>query len=98
MLAQAYDLLNVHLANPKDKEELALSLEGKKRKFSRVHFERFGANLGLNNKQIQGVFNRFLKKQPKAKNLIEESFLSQEAKGNYSKIMEQKYKQLTGDK
>ena len=34
VLAQAYDLLNVHLANPKDKEELALSLEGKKRKFS----------------------------------------------------------------
>jgi serine/threonine-protein kinase HipA len=97
-LAPAYDLLNVNLANPSDHEELALNLEGKKRKFTRHHFERFGSNLGLNNKQIQGVFNRFLKKQPKAKNLIEESFLSQEAKGNYSKIMEQKYKQLTGDK
>jgi len=92
------DLLNGDLANPSDHEELALNMEGKKRKFTLHHFERFGANLGLNNKQIQGVFNRFLKKQPKAKNLIEESFLSQEAKGNYSKIMEQKYKQLTGDK
>ena len=98
VLSPAYDLLNVNLANPSDHEELALNMEGKKRKFTLHHFERFGANLGLNNKQIQGVFNRFLKKQPKAKNLIEESFLSQEAKGNYSKIMEQKYKQLTGDK
>ena len=53
-LSPAYDLLNVHMANPKDKEELALSLEGKKRKFTRHHFERFGAHLGLNKKQIQG--------------------------------------------
>lgn len=98
VLSPAYDLLNVNLANPSDHEELALNMEGKKRKFTRHHFERFGANLGLNNKQILGVFDRFLKKQPKGKSLIEESFLSQEAKGTYSKIMEQKYKQLTGDK
>jgi serine/threonine-protein kinase HipA len=98
VLSPAYDLLNVNLANPSDHEELALNMEGKKRKFTRHHFERFGANLGLNKKQILGVFDRFLKKQPKAKSLIEESFLSQEAKGNYSKIMEKKYKQLTGDK
>jgi serine/threonine-protein kinase HipA len=98
VLSPAYDLLNVNLANPSDHEELALNMEGKKRKFTRHHFERFGTNLGLNNKQVQGVFDRFLKKQPKAKSLIEESFLSQEAKGNYSKIMEQKYKQLRSDK
>jgi serine/threonine-protein kinase HipA len=98
VLSPAYDLLNVNLANPSDHEELALNMEGKKRKFTRHHFERFGTNLGLNNKQIQGVFDRFLKKQPKAKSLIEESFLSQEAKGNYSKIMEQKYIQLRSDK
>jgi hypothetical protein len=52
-LSPAYDLLNVNLANTKDKEELALSMEGKKRKFTRHHFERFGTNLGLNKKQIQ---------------------------------------------
>jgi serine/threonine-protein kinase HipA len=38
-LSPAYDLLNVNLANPKDKEELALSMEGKKTKFTRHHFE-----------------------------------------------------------
>jgi serine/threonine-protein kinase HipA len=49
-LSPAYDLLNLNLVNPKDKEELALSMEGKKRKFTRHHFERVGANLGLNKK------------------------------------------------
>lgn len=31
-LAPAYDLLNVCIANPVDSEELALTLEGKKRR------------------------------------------------------------------
>jgi serine/threonine-protein kinase HipA len=93
-LAPAYDLLNVNLANPSDKEELALSMEGKKRKFTRHHFERFGANLGLNNRQIQGVFDRFLKNQIKVKNLIEISFLSQLGRENYEQIIEKKYKLL----
>jgi serine/threonine-protein kinase HipA len=94
VLSPAYDLLNVNLANPADNEELALSIEGKKRKFIHQHFERFGANLGLNNKQIPGVFDRCIKNESKAKKLIEVSFLSQEAKENYWKIMEEKYEQL----
>jgi serine/threonine-protein kinase HipA len=93
-LSPAYDLLNVNLANPTDKEELALTLEGKKRRLTRHHFERFGNNLGLNSKQIQGVFSRFIKNQPKAKDLIDASFLSREARESYWKIMEGKYKVL----
>ena len=93
-LSPAYDLLNMNLANPKDKEELALSMEGKKTKFTRHHFERFGTYLGLNNKQIQGVFNRFMKKQSKAKSLIEVSFLSEEMQDAYWKIMLRAYKAL----
>lgn len=93
-LSPAYDLLNVNLANPKDKEELALSMEGKKRKFTRLHFERFGAHLGLNNKQIQGVFNRFEKNKSIAKSLIDLSFLSEGSREKYWKIMENQFKSL----
>jgi serine/threonine-protein kinase HipA len=89
-LSPAYDLLNVNLANPSDKEELALNLEGRKRKFTRHLFERFGTNLGLNSKQIQGVFNRFSKNQSKAKSLIDASFLSENTKEQYWSIMLQK--------
>jgi serine/threonine-protein kinase HipA len=93
-LSPAYDLLNVNLANPKDKEELALSMEGKKRKFTRLHFERFGAHLGLNKKQIQGVFNRFEKNKSIAKSLIDLSFLSEDSREKYWKIMENQFKSL----
>src|SRR5690606_23813195 len=63
LLAPAYDLLNVAIVNPEDKEELALTLEGKKSKLKRNHFESFGKNLVLTNKQIQGVFSRFYEKK-----------------------------------
>ena len=91
ILSPAYDLLNVTLANPSDTEELALTMEGKKRKFARNHFERFGANLGLNNKQIQGVFGRFKKKKAQAKSMVESSFLSQEGQEKYWAIMQARY-------
>lgn len=90
-LSPAYDLLNVNLANPSDKEELALNLEGRKRKFTKHLFERFGTNLGLNSKQIQGVFDRFLKNQSKAKSLIDTSFLSVKFKEQYWSIMLKKF-------
>ena len=93
-LSPAYDLLNVNLANPKDKEELALSMEGKKRKFTRNHFERFGANLGLNKKQIQGVFNRLEHNKSEAKRLIDASFLSEVMQESYWNIMLRAYKAL----
>ena len=93
-LSAAYDLLNVNLANPKDKEELALSMEGKKRKFTRHHFERFGTNLGLNKKQIQGVFNRLEHNKPVAKRLIDASFLSDAMQESYWNIMLRAYKAL----
>jgi serine/threonine-protein kinase HipA len=93
-LSAAYDLLNVNLANPKDKEELALSMEGKKIKFIRHHFERFGANLGLNTKQIQGVFNRLEQNKPTAKRLIDASFLSGEMQESYWNIMFRSYQNL----
>lgn len=61
VLAPAYDLLNVAIIIPEDTEELALTLEAKKQRIKRGHFVRFGESLGLNSKQIQGVFGRFKK-------------------------------------
>lgn len=65
-ISPAYDLLNVSIVNSLDTEELALTLEGKKRKLQWEHFVRLGTLLGLNNKQINGVAKRFLKNRPLA--------------------------------
>jgi serine/threonine-protein kinase HipA len=93
-LSPAYDLLNVRLANPSDHEELALLMQGKKRKFTRENFERFGSELGLNNKQIVKAIDKFFKNQLKAKRLIDASFLSVTMQIAYWKIITQKLKVL----
>jgi serine/threonine-protein kinase HipA len=94
VLAPAYDLLNVTILNPSDKEELALTIEGKKQKLKLEHFERFGLGLGLSNKQLSGVFNRFSKNKLKALNLIQNSFLSEAMKTNYKDLLEERSKRI----
>ena len=90
-LAPAYDLLNVSLVLPEDTEELALTLEGKRKKLRRVHFERFGKGLGLTDKQVSGVFHRFLNNKPLAISWIDKSFLSNDMKQGYKRILEERY-------
>lgn len=62
-LAPAYDLLATRLliSEKDDPEEMALTLNGRKRKITRVDFEKFAHNLGLGEKQVQNVFKRFAK-------------------------------------
>jgi serine/threonine-protein kinase HipA len=91
ILALAYDLLNVSIVLPEDTEELALSIEGKKRKLKIAHFEKLASDLGLTGKQIRGVFKRMKKNKPKAIQLIDASFLSDEMKTFYKIILENRY-------
>lgn len=90
-LAPAYDLLNVAIVNPDDAEELALTLEGKKKKLKWEHFERLGLQLELNEKQITGIAKRFIKNKPIALKWINDSFLSDEFKNKYQIILEERY-------
>lgn len=93
-LSPAYDLLNVAIVNPDDQEELALTLQGKKKKLKRKHFETLGETLGLTKKQIDGAFKRMLKNRPKADEFIEASFLSDEMKAKYKLLINARYDQL----
>lgn len=90
-LAPAYDLLNVHIVNPGDTEELALTLEGKKKKLRKEHFERFGKGLDLTDKQIEGAFSRIAKNKMHAFEWIQNSFLSSDFKKAYLAILEGRY-------
>lgn len=93
-LAPAYDLLNVAIIIPEDTEELALTIEGKKKKLKWEHFERLGKKLELNDKQISGVIKRFEKNKPKAIKWIDNSFLSSEYKQKYKTLLEERYTTL----
>ncbi len=94
VLSPAYDLLNVAIIFPEDSEELALTLDGKKKKLKREHFEQLGKSLGLTAKQIKGTFNRMMKNKLKALDWIDQSFLSEKMKIAYKDLLEEKYNQL----
>ena len=91
VLSPAYDLLNVTIINPDDSEEFALTLEGKKKKLKREHFERFGNGLDLTAKQIEGAFKRFSANKARAVEWINNSFLSTEYREKYITLLEERY-------
>ena len=93
-LAPAYDLLNATIVNPDDKEEMALTLNGRKNKLEKIDFEMLADNLGLTQKQTEGVFQRFYKLKSKAIKLIESSFLSDKMKTLYKEKVEERYNKI----
>jgi len=90
-LAPAYDLLNVAILNPEDDEELALTLEGKKKKLKLEHFIHLAEALELNSMQIRNIFDRFIKNRQLAYEWLQRSFLSDEQKTTYKTLMENRY-------
>ena len=75
MLTPAYDLLSTSIVMPEDEEELALTLNGKKKKIKRADFEKAMLDSGMDEKAIENLFKKFAKTLPKWYALIEESFL-----------------------
>lgn len=94
VLSPFYDLLNVKMILPKDKEDTALLLGGKKENFNKTYFDRLGEGLRLNNKQISSVYKRLGKWLPAATALIESSFLSEERKKMYTKLIAERVRLL----
>ena len=82
-LSQAYDLVNVHLVFPEDKEELALTLDGKKKHINKQNFVQAMASSGLGDKVIDNIFRKFTDAAPKWFDFIDNSFLSAELKERY---------------
>lgn len=82
-LTPAYDMLSTALVMPEDTEELALTLNGKKRKLKKTDFVSSMQASGLEEKIIANIFNKFHKAQDKWFKFIELSFLPDDKKKEY---------------
>ena len=83
VLSQAYDLLNVHLVFPEDDEELALTLDGRKKHLNKQNFIRAMASSGLAEKVIENIFTKLADVAQKWYDFIDISFLPDELKERY---------------
>ena len=82
-LSPAYDLLAVRLAMPEDKEELALTLNGKKNRIKRSDFLTAMSKSDISETVSTNMMNRFASLFPKWEALIRSSFLPIEQQQNY---------------
>ena len=93
-LAPFYDLLNTKLAIPKDTEEMALTLNGRKSRINRTDFNKFGTSLGMSEKQLSSTYQKFSGKISDAIEFIARSFLSEDLKKEYTSLFLERAKRL----
>lgn len=86
-LTPAYDLLNVAVANPNDKEELALPLSGRKSKLRLDDFLSGAKTMGLDEKVVLRLIASLQKALPKWHILIQNSFLDDDMKIAYMNLI-----------
>ena len=95
-LSPAYDLLNTTIATQNSKEELALTLNGKKNNLTKKDFLTYFAieRLKLNQVIINEVMDDFLNALPHWLQLINHSFLSPVMKDKYQVLVQERSKKL----
>lgn len=93
-LCPAYDLLASILVVKEDDEELALNLNGKKKKLKKKDFVTAMKTNGINERAIENIFNKFEDIQSTWMNLIQTSFLSEEMKADYLELIETRLQKI----
>ena len=94
-LSPAYDLLNVAIANPKDKEEMALPINGKKAQIKLADFLKASDTMGIEQRVTLGLINGLRNAMPAWIDLINNSFLSDEMKQSYLDLISRRMDVLT---
>jgi len=93
-LAPAYDLLNVAIINPNDDEELALTLNGRKKKLAKENFLKCAESLDIETIVVDRLINKYVKLLPKFEDMINNSFLNEELKKKFSALLKERLDRL----
>lgn len=93
-LTPAYDLLSTALVIPEDTEELALTLNGKKRKLAKQDFMASMQLSGLDEKVIENLFRKFRKAVFPWREFIARSFLPGEMQERYNALIAKRMEKL----
>lgn len=89
-LSAAYDMLPVNVILPADKEEMALTLRGRKRKIHKKDFLVLTDNYGISGKTAQNLINTVLRRKEKLVRICNESQLSEAQKEQVLQLMEER--------
>jgi serine/threonine-protein kinase HipA len=94
VLSPAYDLVPTALVNPTDAEELALNLNGKKRKLKYNDFLVAYESAGLSKKVLDNTLELFKYCKPEMLKVLGKSFVSDDNKSSYCSLLDSRFSQL----
>ena len=87
-LTPAYDLLSTKLVIPEDNEELALTLNARKRKLKKSDFDNFLRTFKIEDKVIEHIYEKFRRVLPQWYHFIDSSFLPAPMKDQYKDLVQ----------
>lgn len=87
VLSPAYDLLPVNVIMPEDKEEFALTMNGKKTNLRRKDFLIFAGAAGISKKTAENMIQKMLNEIPKWIQMCSDSLLHEDMKKALTELM-----------
>lgn len=95
ILAPAYDLLSTHLVIPHDPDEMALTLNGRKRTLTRRDFLTFGSTIGVHPKAASGLIDAVINRREELLASIDSSRLTPERRTRFHALVQERIDRLT---
>jgi serine/threonine-protein kinase HipA len=93
-LSPAYDLLSTKILMPEDKEELALTLNGKKNNLRKKDFVILADKLGIDSKVVESIYKKLVSSINEFNEMINISFLKAETKILYKELIDHRLDRL----
>jgi len=97
VLSPGYDMVSTALVMPEDDEDLALTLNARKKKIKRKDFEAAFKTARLNPNQISNLFKKAIQFVGKAEDFIDISFLHAGDKEAYKEIIRERIQRIQGE-
>ncbi len=95
-LTPAYDLLSIRLFLPEDKEELALTLNGKKNKISALDWEAFANTISISPTVFKKTMQQIQNKIPVLQEIIKSYPFEKSFTKEYAKLLKDRIKRTMG--
>ena len=89
-LSPAYDLLPVNIIVPADKEQMALTINGKKRNIRKKDFLLLAQNIGVNEKTALNLMKKIVSLKEKYLQMIDDSYLPENMKEAFAELLNER--------
>ena len=95
VLSAAYDMLSTNVVIPSDKEELALTINGKKQNIRRKDFLVFADTIGIPERSAEKMIEKIVKLKDKYISMCRDSYMPEQMRANLENLIEQRIAVLT---